>query len=327
MSGALATVPPRHVVVAESEPGCVLAAVSLARRLPRGADLVFVRRDDVGLLSRMPAHRNRPRDYRLLVVGLDRLSVGDAQALRADPAVRIDWLDANEWTEDGASEVRELCRGGGAWFHAPRTHHPFPALEAAAGPLELAEDPFSATLLALAEERLPAEEEAAFGRVWRDALAALAARPLELISGVKPLVHGMPLEIGDYEATEAAGLRGEIDGLTGGSTILRVPVAGAAGVLLVSPAPGRIHEPSLAAAALARTGADVALSLFDSGNVALLFGRHRGGDPPVDVRPAVQRAMVLGWVRLDRLQAGSATLRFQDPPRDAARALVAALGA
>lgn len=331
MTGALSTVPPRNVIVAESEPVCVLAAVSLARRLdsPTGAtgsDFVFVRRDDPGLLFRMPAHTNRTLPYRLLVLGLDPFAPELAAKLDADPAASVHWLEANELTADAGGSLAARCRGGGSWIHAPRTHHPFPAIEAAASVLSLAGDPFSDTLLAMAEERLAPEDESAFGKTWRDALAALAARPLELISAVKPLVHGMPREIPEYESVEGAGLRSEIDSLIDGSTLIRLPLAIGPTVLLVQPAPDRLHTGTLADTALARTKADIAVCLFDTGDLALLHGRRRGAEPPVSVTSAVERARRIPWVAVERLQPGSALLRFKNPPKEAARAFVAALG-
>lgn len=325
MTGALANVPPRNVVVAESEPVCVLAAVSLARRLG-GADFAFVRREDPGLLFEMPAHANRTRPYRLFVLGLDRLEPEHAAKLDADGATSVHWLDANELTEEGSAAIAARCRGGGEWFHAPRTHHPFPAIDAAAASLGLSADPFSETLLAIAEDRLSPEDESTFGKKWRDALAALSARPLELISAVKPLVHGMPREIGEYELIEGGGLRGEIDTLVDGSTLIRLPLAIGPTVLLMQPAPERLHTGTLADTALARTRADIAVCLYDVGDIAVLQGRRQGADPPVSVTSAVERARRIPWVQVDRLRPGTARLRFQNPPKEAARAFVAALG-
>jgi hypothetical protein len=325
VTGALANVPSRNVVVAESEPACVLAAISLARRLG-GADLVFVRREHPGLLFEMPAHKNRTRPYRLFVLGLDALTPADAAKLDADAATRVDWLDANELSEEAGAGIAARCRGGGAWFHAPKTHHPFPAIDAAAGALGLSADPFSDTLLAIAEERLSPEDEAAFGMPWRDALAAMSSRPLELISAVKPLVHGMPRELGEYELIEGSGLRSEINSLVDGSTLIRLPLAIGPTVLLVQPAPERLHTGTLADTALARTRADVAICLFDVGDIAFLRTRRQGAEPPVSVTSAVERARRIPWVAVERLQPGSALLRFKDAPKEAARAFVAALG-
>lgn len=325
MTGALANVPSRNVVVAESEPACVLAAVSLARRLG-GADLVFVRREHPGLLFEMPAHKNRTRPYRLFVLGLDRLSPEDAAKLDADAATSVHWLDANELTPEAGAAIAARCRGGGTWTNAPKTHHPFPAIEAAASALALTADPFSDTLLAMAEERLSPEDEAAFGAPWRDALAAMSSRPLELISAVKPLVHGMPREIGEYEVIEGAGLRGEINSLVDGSTLIRLPLGIGPTVLLVQPAPERLHTGSLADTAIARTRADVAICLFDVGDIAYLRTRRQGAEPPVSVKTAVERARRIPWVSVERLMPGSALLRFKDAPKEAARAFVAALG-
>ena len=313
----------RNVIVAESEPAVVLAAVSLARRLG-GAQLVFVRRNHPGLLFEMPAHREREKPYRLYVVGLD--GVIDAAKLDADPATRVDWLEANELSDDAGKAIEARCRGGGQWFHAPKTHHPFPAIDAAAGTLGLSADPFSETLLAIAEERLSADDEKAFGKPWRDALAALSARPLELISGVKPLVSGMPREIGEYEAMEGAGLRGEIDALVDNSTLIRLPLAIGPTVLLMQPAPDRLHTATLADTAMSRTRADIAVCLFDQGDIAVIQGRRRGAEPPVSVKGALERARRIPWVRVDREQPGGAWLSFQNAPKEAARAFVAALG-
>lgn len=331
MSGSLATVPPRNVIVAESEPVCVLAAVSLARRMGSSgsasfADFVFVRREDLGLLFKMPAHKNRTLPYRLIVLGLDPLTPEHAAKLDADAAASVHWLEANELTDDAGKAIAERCRGGGSWVHAPATHHPFAAIDGAAARLALVADPFSDTLLAMAEERLSPEDESAFGKPWRDALAALCSRPLELISAVKPLVHGMPREIPEYETIEGSGLRSEIDSLVDGSTLIRLPLAIGPTVLLVQPAPDRLHSGTLADTALARTRADIAVCLFDVGDLALLHGRRRGAEPPVSVKSAVDRARRIPWVSVERLQPGSALLRFKDPPKEAARAFVAALG-
>lgn len=331
MSGSLATVPPRNVIVAESEPACVLAAVSLARRLgssgsASAADFVFVRRDDPGLLFKMPAHKNRTLPYRLLVLGLDPLTPEHSAKLDADPATSVYWLESNELTDEAGAAIAARCRGGGTWIHAPKTHHPFAAIDAAAAPLALVADPFSDTLLAMAEQRLAADDESAFGTPWRDALAALCSRPLELISAVKPLVHGMPREIPQYETVEGAGLRSEIDSLIDGSTLIRLPLAIGPTVLLVQPAPNRLHTGTLADAALARTRADIAVCLFDVGDFALLHGRRRGAEAPVSVKAAVDRARRIPWVAVEREQPGSALLRFKNAPKEAARAFVAALG-
>lgn len=326
MSPELATVPPRNVIVAESEPESVLAAVSLARRLAGGADLVFLRRDETRLLFTMPSHKNRAQPYRLLFVGLDGLPASDAALLAKDPAVSVHWLDANEHDDAGAAAVRALVRGGGTWHNVPRSHHAFDAIDAAAGDLGLADDAFAAKLRALAESRLPSEEDEAWGRDWRNALAALASRPLELISGVKPLVHGMPREIGDYEQIEGAALAGEIAALMDGSTLIKLPLRIGQTVLLIAPGPHGVHAGALADEAMRRTGAEVALSMFDHGSFALVRGRRRGADAPVSVTTVAELVRELPWIRPERRQPGSVLLRFVMPPKDAAQALVAALG-
>lgn len=313
---------PRPVVVAESEPGSVLAAVSLARRIG-GADFVFVKHEHPGLLFEMPAHKNRERPYRLVILGL---ATFDFAKLDVDPALRVDWLESNELTAESQAFLAGRCRGGGALFHAPASHHPFPAIDAAAGALGLAVDPFSDTLLAIAEERLSADDEKSFGKPWRDAIAALSSRPLELISAVKPLVHGMPREIGEYEVIEGAGLRSEIDALVDGSTLIRLPLAIGPTVLLMQPSPDRLHTATLADTALGRTKADIAVCLFDQGDLAVIQGRRRGAEPPISVKGALERARRIPWVKVDREQPGTAWLRFQNAPKEAARAFVAALG-
>jgi hypothetical protein len=97
-------------------------------------------------------------------------------------------------------------------------------------------------------------------------------------------------------------------------------------VLLVQPAPDRLHTGTLADAALARTRADIAVCLFDQGDLAMLQGRRRGAEPPVSVKSALDRARRIPWVRVDREQPGTAWLTFQNAPKEAARAFVAALG-
>jgi hypothetical protein len=303
----------------------VLAAVALARRIPGGSSLAFATREGISAALSTPAHKNRPKPYRLHVVGPDlapQSREATLAALRADPHRSLHWYDANVWTPEDALELEGMAR---SWFNVARTHHPFPAVEAAAAPLTLDPDPFGDTLLAMAESRLPPQEENDWGRIWRDALEALSGSPLALPSSVTPLVRGIPAGISPLDRGEADALRTELTGLLAHSRTLQVPSREGKVVLLVLPEPRRQPATALALAAMDGSGCDYALVLYDRGDQALLIGRRHGADPPADVRPAFERLLTLSFVSRDRLARGSASVRLADPPRDALERLVAGL--
>ena len=321
-----------NVVLGEASPGAVLAAISLARRIPGGAALMFATRDDLAAALRMPAHRERARPYRLHVVGPDLIPEHRDEilaAFRDDPKHSLHWYDANIWTPADTIEL-DQATSHGSWFNVARTHHPFPAIEAAARSLGMLDDPFSAKLVELAEERLSAKEEAEWGRPWRDTLESLTGSPLALIETVRPLLHGMPAEMGTLDRGEGDALRSEIDGLLHNSRLMQIPVGEGDGlsgkaVLLVLPEPR--HQPAtpIAIAAMAATGCNLALILYDRGDRAMLVGRRHGASPPLDVRPAFERLLRLPFAHRDRLLRGYAQVRLVDPPKDALERLVAGL--
>lgn len=303
----------------------MLAAVSLARRIPGGAELAFSQREHLDGALATPAHQARQAPYRLLVVGPDLAPAWRepmTAAFAADPAEQVWWLDANEWTEEGARAVRGLVRGGGEWVNRPVTHHPFPAIDAAAAGLKLGDDAFSATLQAIAE--------GSAHREWEDALDTLAGSPHELPESVKPLLHGMVQEIGVVDRGEGEAARAEIDALIAGSRPMRVPLQGEGdtklqGVLLVLPDAGSTPVFPLAAAAIAAAGTDAAVVLFDRGDFALLVGRRHGEKPPTSVAPALEAVTRLEWARRDRLAPGFGVVRMVGAPKDALERLVAGL--
>jgi hypothetical protein len=322
----------RNVVLGESSPECVLAAVSLVRRIPGGADLFFGTREKLPAALAIPAHKNRERPYRLHVVGPD-LPPGSHDAtlaaFHADPAVSLHWYDANVWTPAGGAEINALCTKNGSWFNDTRTHHPFPAVDAASEPLNLAPDPFALVLRAMAEQTLSAADDEAFGRAWRDALDFLSTAPLELVDSVRPLIHGMPLEIGVIDRGEGEALRAELAGLVANSRLMRVPVRetelGQA-VLLVLPGSGRIPPAAIAREALnACPEAGLAFVAFDRGDRVYLQARHRGAEPPLDVRATFERLLELPFAQRDRLRRGSASVLLVDPPKNALEQLVSRL--
>lgn len=303
----------------------MLAAVSLARRIPGGAELAFSRREHLDGALATPAHKARPRPYRLIVVGPDLAPEWRepmTAAFAADPAEQVWWLDANEWTEEGARALSAVVRGGGAWVNRPVTHHPFPAVDSAASALALGDDPFSATLRAIAEGSLHPE--------WQDALDTLAGRPHELPESVKPLLHGMVQELGVVDRGEGEAARAEIDTLIAGSRPMRVPIQGEGdtrlqAVLLVLPDTGSSPVFPLAAAAIAAAGTDAAVVLFDRGDFALLVGRRHGAQPPTSVARAMESVTRLEWARRDRLAPGFGVIRMVGAPKDALERLVAGL--
>lgn len=314
-----------NVILAESSRDAVLAAVSLARRIPGGAELAFSQREHLDGALTTPAHAARRQPYRLIVVGPDLAPEWREPmiaAFAADRAEQIWWLDANEWTEEGARAVGGLVRGGGEWINRPRTHHPFPAVDAASSALALGDDPFSATLQSIAE--------GSAHREWQDALDMLAGRPHELPESVKPLLHGMIQEIGVVDRGEGEAARAEIDTMLAGSRFMRVPLQGSGdttlqGVLLVLPDAGSLPVIPLAAAAIAVAGVDAGVILFDRGDFALLVGRRHGSEPPTSVSPAMEAVTRLGWARRDRLAPGFGVIRMVGRPKDALERLVAGL--
>lgn len=315
-----------HVVLAEASRDVVPAAVSLARRLPAGADLVFADRGDPAAPLDAPAHAARPRPYRLLVVGLDlppATAAGTAERFRRDPAEETWWIDANDWAPPEEAAIRALC--GDRWIHVPDTHHPFSAVEAAATRLGLPPDPMGEKLRALVERRLDAGEEARWGRAWRDALDAAEGGPLELQQVVRPLREGFVEEVGVLDRAEGEALRLQVDDWMAHSRVITVPAAGASVALVILPREGSAPRGLLTEAVLEKTGAELALFLYDRAEVAHVEGARHGAARPTDVRPAVERMLSLPWARRDRLRPGSATLRLEGAPPDAMERLVAAL--
>lgn len=321
-----------NVVLGESSSDGVLASIALARRLPGGASLLFAPRAGLAAALTIPAHRERKQPYRLHVVGPDLAPETRAPTLatlRADPKRSLHWYDANLWTAEDAGEIRGLTEAaGGTWFNVPETHHAFPAIDAAAERMSLAADPFAETLRALAERRLPDADEAEWGRAWRDTLETLGDHPLAIPGSVKPLLHGMPAELAPLDRGEGEALRAEIDHLFGATNILKVPCRGVGGecaALLVLPSSK--HQPAvpMALEAIAKTGCDLAVVLFDRTHHAVLVGRRHGAEPPVEVRAPFDRMLSLPFVRRDRLLPGFGQVALVDPPRDALERLVAAL--
>ncbi len=322
----------RNVVLGESSPGAILAAVSLVRRIPGGADLMFANRDDLPRALQSPAHRNRQQPYRLHVVGPDISPTLHDETLAAfaeDPFHSLHWYDANIWTPDATIELDALTARG-SWFNVARTHHPFPAIDAAARPLQLLDDPFAKKLLALAEGGLSESEDSDWGKAWRDSLEALSGGGLGIIDSVKPLLHGMPAELGVLDRGEGEALRSEVDDLLKNSRMIQIPVGegdGLSGKAALLVLPDARHQPAtaMAEAALAVCDCGFALVGYDRGDHAILVGRRRGAEAPVDVRPAFERLLRLPFVRRDRLMRGYAVVRFLDPPKDALERVVAGL--
>ncbi len=313
-----------NVVLAESSRDAVLAAVSLARRLPGGAELAFATRERLDAALKTPRHRDRKEPYRMIVLGPDLARDRHeeiARTLRDDPAERIDWIDANEWEGPG-----DLTRGGGVWVNRPVTHHPFAAIDAAAAALSLADDPFTADLIRIAEG-----DSGELSRVWRDALDVLADRPLELPASVKPLLHGILAEIAPADRLEGDAMGADIDDMVEKSRLTLLagketgPEARKKTVLLVLPVAGRVPLGRLAEAALAKSGAEIALILFDRSDLAVISGKRHGASPPADVKPAMNALLALPFVKRDRLCPGTAVLRLEAAPSDAMHRLVAAL--
>ncbi|HVO30571.1 MAG TPA: hypothetical protein VMV18_07540 [bacterium] len=317
-----------NVVLGETTPDAVLAAISLARRIPGGAPVMFAPRDGIKAALTTPAHLQRPRPYRLHVVGHDLARETREEtiaALENDPRHSLHWYDANVWTPEDRAVVETLTSHG-SWFNVPKTHHPFPAIDAAAAPLALEPDPFTETLLAMAEARLAPADEEAWGLAWRDTLEVLADHPLSVPATVKPLLHGMPAELAPLDRAEGEALRAEIDHLFGGASLVKVP-AGSLGTAVLLVLPSSRHQPAvpMAQAAMKRTGCEVALVLYDRSHHAVLVGARHGAEPPVDLRPAFEKLLLLPFVRRDRLLRGFAQVALVETPKDGLERLVAGL--